>query len=130
MYKEMSRLSKSEQSGDRRICNMLQDTLRRVAGFRSLQRDRRCGAILVPQAGWQNCGTVEPQCVFQSVMLRKPLNKGSPTCFPHGLRAQACACARTSSRKQLLHYCSMYYNSAHPNGLIPQCGMRFITQNS
>lgn len=130
MYKEMSRLHESKQSGNRRFCNVLQDSLRRMAGVGSLRRNRRCRAVLVPQSAWQNCGTVEPQCVFQRLMLRMPLNKGAPTCFPHGLRAQVRACARLCAPKQLTNNCSMYHKRAHPNGFIPQCGMRFITPNS
>lgn len=72
-----------------------------VAGVGGLLSVRRHCAILVTQAGWQNGGTVIPPCVFQCRNTKNPLNKGSPSDFPHGLRARAYACARTSSREQL-----------------------------
>lgn len=72
-----------------------------MAGLSGLLSVRRHRAILVPQAGWQNGGTVKPPCVFHCRNTKNPLNKGSPSDFPHGLRAQAGACAHAHTPKQL-----------------------------
>ena len=72
-----------------------------VARVTSMLRIRRYRAILVTQAGWQNGGTVIPPCVFHCRNTKNPLNKGSPSDFPHGLRARAGVCAHAHTPKQL-----------------------------
>ena len=72
-----------------------------VAGVGGLRPFRRYRAVLVTQAGWQNGGTVIPPCVFQGRNTKNPLNKGSPSDFPHGLRAHAGAGAHAHTPKQL-----------------------------
>ena len=78
-----------------------------VAGVGGLLSVRRHRAILVPQAGWQSGGTVKPPRVFQGRSTKNPLNKGSPTVFPHGMRARAGAGAHLRTPKQLKTACSL-----------------------
>ena len=75
--------------------------LRGLRGFCSLHRMEYDRALVVTQAGWQNGGTVIPPCVFQGRNTKNALNKGSPSVFPHGLRAHAGACAHAHTPKQL-----------------------------
>lgn len=72
-----------------------------LARVTSMLRIRRYRAILVTQAGWQNGGTVIPPCVFQGRNTKNPLNKGSPSDFPHGLRAHAGAGTHAHTPEQL-----------------------------
>lgn len=75
--------------------------LRGVRRFRSLHRMEHDRTLVVTQSAWQNGGTVIPPCVFQCRNTKNPLNKGSPSDFPHGLRARAGACAHAHTPKQL-----------------------------
>ena len=85
-------------SGNGMVSDMETRCVARVGGPRPFRRYR---AILVTQAGWQNGGTVIPPRVFQCRNTKNPLNKGSPSDFPHGLRARAGACAHAHTPKQL-----------------------------
>lgn len=84
--------------GNGMVSGMASRCVARVTG---MLRIRRYRAILVTQAGWQNGGTVIPPCVFQGRSTKNPLNKGSPSYFPHGLRARAGAGAHLRTPKQL-----------------------------
>lgn len=75
--------------------------LRGVRGFRSLHWMEHDRALVVTQSAWQNGGTVIPPCVFQDGITKNPLNKGSPSDFPHGLRAHAGAGVHVRTPKQL-----------------------------
>lgn len=99
--KEMSAMYQPRQRrmrGDGMVSNLETRCLARVGGLLSVRRHR---AILVPQAGWQSGGTVIPPRVFQGSSTKNPLNKGSPSYFPHGLRARAGAGAHPRTPKQL-----------------------------
>lgn len=75
--------------------------LLRVQRFGSMYGLERIRRILVTQSAWQNGGTVIPPRVFQGRSTKNPLNKGSPSDFPHGLRARAGARAHPHTPKQL-----------------------------
>lgn len=87
-------MSKQKQSRNRRICNVLQNSLRRVAGVRSMQRNRRNGGLLAAFRAKPFGGTVVPQCDFQCNTLELPLNKGDPARFASRTWAPACAHAQ------------------------------------
>lgn len=84
-------MPKQKQSGNRRFCNVFQNALRRVAGVRSLQRNRRYGGLLAAFRAKPSSGTVVPQCDFQCNTLEMPLNKGDPERFASRTWAPACA---------------------------------------
>lgn len=84
-------MSKQKQSGDRRFCDVLQDTFRCLAGVRSMQRDRRNGGVLAAFRAKPSGGTVVPLCDFQCNTLEMPLNKGDPARFASRVRVPACA---------------------------------------
>jgi hypothetical protein len=99
--KEMSTMYQPRQRGMRwngMVSDLETRCVARVGGLLPVRRHR---AVLVTQAGWQNGGTVKPPWLFQRRNTMNPLNKGSPSDFPHGLRARAGAGTRTSSREQL-----------------------------
>ena len=85
-------------SGNGMVSDMEARCVARVGGLLPVRRYR---AILVTQAGWQNGGTVKPPWLFQGGNTKNPLNKGSPSDFPHGLRAHAGAGAHAHTPKQL-----------------------------
>lgn len=87
-------MSKQKQSRNRRICNVLQDTFRRVVGVRSLRRNRRNGGLLAAFRAKPSSGTVVPQCDFHCNTLEMPLNKGDPERFASRTWAPACAHAQ------------------------------------
>ena len=94
MYKPRQR----RMRGNGMVSHMENLYMARVGG---LQVFRRYRAVLVTQAGWQNGGTVIPPCVFQGRNTKNALNKGSPSVFPHGLRAHAGAGVHAHTPKQL-----------------------------
>ena len=101
LWKEMSTMYKQRQRGMRgngMVPDMETRCVARVGGLLPVRRYR---AVLVTQAGWQNGGTVIPPCVFQGRNTKNALNKGSPSVFPHGLRARAGVCAHAHTPKQL-----------------------------
>lgn len=85
---------KQKQSGNRRICNVLQVSFRRVAGVRSMQRNRRYGGLLAAFRAKLSSGTVVPQCDFHCNTLEMPLNKGDPASFASRTWAPACTHAQ------------------------------------
>lgn len=118
------------QRGIRGVCLVSDVPTRCVAGFGGLRSIRRHRAILVTQAEWQKGGTVIPPCVFQGSSTKNPLNKGSPSDFPHGLRALAGARAHSRTPKQLESSWSAYYKRFSRCGFIPHGTSELKTQIS
>lgn len=85
---------KQKQNRNRRLCNVLQDTFRRVAGFCCLLGNRRNGGVLAAFRAKPSSGTVVPQCDFHCNTLELPLNKGHPARFASRTWARACAHAQ------------------------------------
>lgn len=94
MYKPRQR----RISGNGMVSDLETRCMARVSGMQQMGQYR---AVLVTQAEWQNGGTVIPPCVFQGRNTKNPLNKGSPSDFPHGLRGRAGAGAHAHTPEQL-----------------------------
>lgn len=101
-----------------------------LAGFSGLLSVRRYRAILVIQARWINGGTVIPPCVFQGRNTKNPLNKGSPSDFPHGLRARAGAGVHAHTTKKFKACWNEYYKRFGRCGFLPLGTIELKTQIS
>lgn len=74
----MQNLCMAEKGRSRCFEEMLIERFRGLRGVRSMQRMERNRPALVSQPEWQNGGTVEPPCDFQSGLLGMSVFIGIP----------------------------------------------------